>query len=225
MTPGWPGSVRTPGGGSTGRPRCAAEQLVQRAALTGRRLGRGFDEQRGEAARALVVVLQEEAVDIELAEQRLGDEVVAALGREGGSVVAPAHVRRDPQVGRPQPGENAAVVGIGGLGHLGLQYAKIFGATTIAIDVEDAPFVAIELISEDVGRGRSLAFRLNTDELVIAGPAHPLRLERGRPYLAVRRGLDALVARPVFYELAEIALAEGGGLWSGGAFFPLGEPA
>jgi alcohol dehydrogenase, propanol-preferring len=41
------------------------------------------------------------------------------------------------KVGRPQPGENAAVVGIGGLGHLGLQYAKIFGATTIAIDVED----------------------------------------------------------------------------------------
>ena len=41
------------------------------------------------------------------------------------------------KVGRPQPGETAAVVGIGGLGHLGLQYAKIFGATTIAIDVED----------------------------------------------------------------------------------------
>lgn len=41
------------------------------------------------------------------------------------------------KVGRPQPGENAAVIGIGGLGHLGLQYAKIFGATTIAIDVED----------------------------------------------------------------------------------------
>lgn len=42
------------------------------------------------------------------------------------------------KVGRPQPGETAAVVGIGGLGHLGLQYAKIFGATTVAIDVEDA---------------------------------------------------------------------------------------
>lgn len=41
------------------------------------------------------------------------------------------------KVGRPQPGETAAVVGIGGLGHLGLQYAKIFGATTVAIDVED----------------------------------------------------------------------------------------
>jgi alcohol dehydrogenase, propanol-preferring len=41
------------------------------------------------------------------------------------------------KVGHPQPGETAAVVGIGGLGHLGLQYAKIFGATTVAIDVDD----------------------------------------------------------------------------------------
>jgi len=41
------------------------------------------------------------------------------------------------KVGRPVPGETAAVIGIGGLGHLGLQYAKIFGATTIAVDVED----------------------------------------------------------------------------------------
>ena len=52
---------------------------------------------------------------------------------------------------------------------------------------------------------------------------------RGRPdgphpYLEVRDGLDALVARPVYYELANLALAEGGdppGLWSGGAFFAM----
>jgi hypothetical protein len=40
----------------------------------------------------------------------------------------------------------------------------------------------------------------------------------------VRAGLDALIARPVYYELANLALAEGGeppGLWSGGVFFPL----
>ncbi len=41
------------------------------------------------------------------------------------------------KVARPQPGETAMVVGIGGLGHLGLQYAKIFGATTVAVDVDD----------------------------------------------------------------------------------------
>jgi hypothetical protein len=112
------------------------------------------------------------------------------------------------------------------------------------IDVEDAPFVAVELKSEGDGEGRSLAFRLNTGDLVVAGPDHRLRLsgdsyfsarqeqaaaDLGKsncphPYLEVRAGLDALVARPVYYELAEIALTEGArpaGVWSGGAFFAL----
>src|SRR3954465_6640119 len=96
------------------------------------------------------------------------------------------------------------------------------------IEVEDAPFVAIELKSEGVGRGRRLAFRLNTGDMVVAGPVHKLRFAAGEdgphPYLHVRGGLEALVARPVYYELAEIALAEGAeplGLWSSGAFFPL----
>jgi hypothetical protein len=98
----------------------------------------------------------------------------------------------------------------------------------LAIEVEDAPFVAVELKSEGEGRGRSLAFRLNTGEMVVAGPGHRLRFEAGpHPYLEVRPGLDALIARPVYYELAEAALAEGEsppGLWSRGAFFAL-EPA
>ena len=96
-------------------------------------------------------------------------------------------------------------------------------AEKLTIDVEDAPFVAVEVKSEGEGPDRSLAFRLNTDDLVVAGPQHPVRLT-SRPYLGVRLGLDALIARPVYYELVEIALAEAGetpGLWSGGVFFPL----
>ena len=99
------------------------------------------------------------------------------------------------------------------------------------IEVEDAPFVAVELKSEGEGGGRSLAFRLNTGDLVVAGPEHPLRFVAGadgpHPYVEVRGGLEALIARPVYYELANLALAEDAepaGLWSGGAFFPL-EPA
>jgi hypothetical protein len=93
------------------------------------------------------------------------------------------------------------------------------------IAVEDAPFVAVELRTEGEGESRSLAFRLNTGDVVVAGPEHRLRFEAGpHPYVEVRKGLDALVARPVYYELAEIALAEGAeppGVWSGGTFFPL----
>ena len=107
-------------------------------------------------------------------------------------------------------------------------FVLVTPAEKLDIAVEDAPFVAVELKSEGEGRERSLAFRLNTGDLVVAGPDHPLRFAAGpHPYLAVRGGLDALVARPVYYELAEIALAEGAtppGVWSNGVFFPL-EPA
>lgn len=96
------------------------------------------------------------------------------------------------------------------------------------IEVEDAPFVAVELKTEGEGADRSLAFRLNTGDLAVADRDHPLRFEaRGgepHPYLVVRAGLDALIARPVYYELAEIAVAEGAqppGLWSAGTFFPM----
>jgi len=101
----------------------------------------------------------------------------------------------------------------------------------LGILVEDAPFVAVELKTEGESEARSLAFRLNTGDLVVAGPDHPLRFEAGEdgphPYVAVRDGLDALVARPVYYELANLALAESArppGLWSRGAFFAM-EPA
>lgn len=96
------------------------------------------------------------------------------------------------------------------------------------IAVEDAPFVAVEVKSEGGGRDRALAFRLNTGDLVVAGPDHPLRIvphaDGPHPYLHVRGGLEARLARPVYYELAEMALEEGStppGVWSRGAFFAL----
>ena len=94
------------------------------------------------------------------------------------------------------------------------------------IEVEDAPFVAVEMKADGEGRSARLAFRLNTGDLVTASTAHPLRLESGadgpRPYLHVRGGLEALIARPVYYELAERAsVGDDGvaGVWSDGAFF------
>lgn len=107
-------------------------------------------------------------------------------------------------------------------------FVLVTPAEKLDIEVEDAPFVAVELRTENDGEGRCLAFRLNTGDLVVAGPDHPLRFAPGpSPYVEVRKGLDALVARPVYYELAEIALSEGAdppGVWSGGVFFPLEQP-
>ncbi len=96
------------------------------------------------------------------------------------------------------------------------------------IIVDDAPFIAVEAAISGAGTGRMLSFRLNTDDYVVAGPANPLRVEVAddgtpRPYVRVRGALDALIVRSVFYELADLALAEAAeppGLWSGGMFFP-----
>lgn len=104
----------------------------------------------------------------------------------------------------------------------------------LSVAVDDAPFLAVEATSEGAGDDRQLAFRLLTDDLVIAGPDHPIRVETAkdgtpRPYLHVRgsaeRPLEALINRPVFYQLVDMAIEEqaimGGplGLWSGGQFF------
>jgi hypothetical protein len=90
------------------------------------------------------------------------------------------------------------------------------------VEVEDAAFVAVEMRAQDA----ALAFRLNTDELVIAGPEHPLRAA-GDPdvpaiYLAVRRGCEARLNRSTWLQLVEHALAGGGlSVASRGASFAL----
>lgn len=98
----------------------------------------------------------------------------------------------------------------------------------LAIEVELTAFRAIGMTSEGEGERRSIAFALDSGDAVILGPDHPLTVvETGHgpsPRVAVRHGLEALVVRPVYYELAAIALAEDHeppGVWSGGTFFAL----
>jgi hypothetical protein len=101
----------------------------------------------------------------------------------------------------------------------------------LEIDVESTAFRAVELQSEGEGKNRKIALRLDSGDAVILGPKHPLSLVDGTrgpsPRILVRHGLEAKLTRPVYYELAEIALAEGNdpaGVWSGGMFFPLESP-
>lgn len=96
------------------------------------------------------------------------------------------------------------------------------------IEVESTAFRAVEMRREGEGREQRLAFRLDSGDAVILGPDHPLRLvdtEAGpSPRLSVRHGLEAELTRPVYYELAELALAGAEtppGVWSCGTFFPL----
>lgn len=75
----------------------------------------------------------------------------------------------------------------------------------LAIAVEDAAFIATDVVRQD----DALAFRLNTDELVIAGPDHPLRAEGDADtpalYLAVRHGTRARLNRSTYLQLIELA--------------------
>ncbi len=109
------------------------------------------------------------------------------------------------------------------------------------IDVEDVPFVAVELKWSGNGQDQRLSFRTNVDQVVTADAGHPIRVAHDiltcspTPYLLLRAGSDARAAiearisRPVYYELA--ALAEPRwvgcrrmlGVWSCRSFFTLGE--
>ena len=108
------------------------------------------------------------------------------------------------------------------------------------IEVEDAPFVAVELGWAGVGHEQVLTFRTNIDQVVTAGPKHPIRVAfdvvscEPTPYVHVREGagrfpLEARIGRAVYYELvalAEPCVVDGRpvlGVWSSGCFFPLGD--
>jgi hypothetical protein len=79
----------------------------------------------------------------------------------------------------------------------------------LSIEVDDAAFIAVDCARA----GDALAFRLNTDDFVIAGPEHTLRVagdaENPALYLQVRRGCEARLNRSTWAQLADIALAEG----------------
>lgn len=102
------------------------------------------------------------------------------------------------------------------------------------IAVDDVPFIAVSLEVANPGARQRLIFRTNVDDIVVLDAAHPLRVAEDRmtrtpvPYILVRDGLEARIARPVFYDLVELGCEErfGGktefGVWSSAKFFPLG---
>ncbi|MBO0801871.1 MAG: alcohol dehydrogenase AdhP [Nocardiopsaceae bacterium] len=94
-----------------------------------------------------------------------------------------------------RPGETASIVGIGGLGHLAVQYAHALGARVIAVDVEDAKL--------------DLARSLGADLTVNARSTDPVRA------IADYGGADVAIvtaASPRTFEQAYASLRRGGRL-------------
>ncbi len=103
----------------------------------------------------------------------------------------------------------------------------------IGITVDDAAFVAVEMVAVGAGAAATLTFRTNVGDVVAAGRAHPMRfaLETGtgglKPYVTVRGSLEARLNRAVMFDLVELATDhEGrGGVWSDDVFFPFPDAA
>ncbi|HZG31883.1 MAG TPA: DUF1285 domain-containing protein [Sphingopyxis sp.] len=136
---------------------------------------------------------------------------------EGGRINRPAMVRLFSTILRREPDGS---------------HVLVTPAEKLTIAVEDTPFRAVEMKSEGDGEARQLVFRLDTDDLVMAGSDHPLSFgadpDAPDPRLHVRgaagNGLEARIDRALYYEIAEMALADGEdppAIWSNGARFPL----
>lgn len=112
------------------------------------------------------------------------------------------------------------------------RYYLVTPVERVGITVEDAPFLAVSLAVDGEGTAQRLTFTTSVGDSVVAGPDNPLRVvtdpetQKPAPYVHVRRGLEALISRPVYYDLAELCVVhdmEGErafGVWSEGAFFP-----
>lgn len=103
----------------------------------------------------------------------------------------------------------------------------------VPVEVEDAPFIGMQLACKGEGPKRRVWLRTNLDEEVTIGRDNPVRFlhDAGTggliPYVLLRDGLEARCSRSVAFELAALASEEiyGGvkhlGLWSAGVFFPI----
>ena len=111
-------------------------------------------------------------------------------------------------------------------------YVLVTPVEKVGIKVEDAPFLAVEMIVAHQGAGQVLRFLTNVGDWVEAGAGHPMRFEKAafdgiKPYIHVRGDLWALVTRALvldLVELGEICEHDGArcfGVTSADSFFPI----
>jgi hypothetical protein len=109
------------------------------------------------------------------------------------------------------------------------KYFLVTPVEKVGITVDDAPFVAVDFEASGEGDAQELHFTTHVGDQMLAGPDHPIRVERDpqtgepSPYVLVRSDLEALIDRKSFYRLVELGCHHEGwfGLWSGGRFFPV----
>jgi hypothetical protein len=115
----------------------------------------------------------------------------------------------------------------------GDDYFLVTPVEKVGITVDDAPFVAVDFEVEGEGESQKITFTTQVDDIAVAGPEHPIRVDRDpatgepAPYVLIRANLEALIDRKSFYRLvdigthAEIDGTRWFGVWSNGRFFPI----
>jgi hypothetical protein len=109
------------------------------------------------------------------------------------------------------------------------RYYLVTPVEKVGIRVDDAPFAAVRMSVTGSGPAQVIRFETTVEDEVTVDAQHPLRFaeEQGtgglKPYVLVRAGLEALVSRALFYDLAAAGTVEDGwfGVWSSGVFFPM----
>lgn len=117
----------------------------------------------------------------------------------------------------------------------GEEYFLVTPVEKVRIQVEDCPFLVIQMEVEGKGQDQTIVFTTNTDESVRVDATHPITVSSSgaknepHPTVHIRNGLNALINRAVFYRLVEIAeesVVKGHrrmGVWSNHVFFALGD--
>ena len=104
------------------------------------------------------------------------------------------------------------------------RYFLVTPVQKLRIEVEDAPFVAVSFQVRGEPPETDIIFETNVGDLVVLNKEHILWMAKGKPYIHVRSGLNALLTRNAFYHLIDYGVEKNGQLiiYSSGSSFSLG---
>ena len=112
-------------------------------------------------------------------------------------------------------------------------YYLVTPVEKIKIQVDDAPFLIVDIESKTVNGTQEITFLTNTETEFSLGSKNPLRIlfknhtQEPSPYVVVRKNLEGLIDRKTFYRLIEKSGfhshkgASWLGIWSQNVFFPI----
>jgi hypothetical protein len=115
----------------------------------------------------------------------------------------------------------------------GRDYFLVTPVEKVPVEVEVAPLLAVRMEVRQGKAGQEIAFQTNTGDIVVADREHPIRMrgsgEAPLPVVVVRDGIEALIARNIYYELVALGEVLSAGaeetlaIRSGGEVFHLGK--